>query len=118
MNLVAYDKCSNLIDKTKTWIEVYKRVLFSREINKRNYVAFGKRYNTEESITDYYIIIIDDAPTDRPYSKLKVDDFGRAKINVNSIWDESDFHNIEFNRNITLKHTEHTDDGDIYKIIF
>ena len=117
MNLAAYDILNSAINKNKTWIDVCNKRLISREIAHRNYVTFGKRFNPEESKTIYFIIVVDDQPTDRPFSKLLFDGYGRAKVNIKSIWYEIGFNNVYYDVNIPIKHIEHTDDGDIYEIL-
>ena len=78
MNLNAYDTIHPKVDKQKTWIDVRKHQLLSREIKYRNYVTISKRYDKENQTYDYFIILLDDYPQDRPYAKTKKDDYGRA----------------------------------------
>ena len=118
MNLVAYDKLSSPLDKSKTWIDFANRRIMSREIAHRNYVAFGKRFNPNESRSVYFIIVLDDPPSDRIYNKLRFDGYGRAKIGVKAIWDEIGFNKLTHDINIPIKHIDSTDDGDIYEIDF
>ena len=116
MNLSAYDAIYPKIDKQKTWIDVNHYQLLSREIKYRPYITICKRYNKEENDYEYFVVLLDNIPPERDYSKTKFDEYGRIKINLKSIWKETILQNIEHNCNINISHIEHTDDGDIYKI--
>lgn len=118
MNLVAYDKLSSPIDKSKTWIDIANKRIMSREITHRKYVSFGKRFNPNENRSVYFIIILDDPPVDRTYNRLIFDGYGRAKIGVKTIWNEIGFNKLTHDVNISIKHIDNTDDGDIYEIDF
>lgn len=116
MNLIAYDKL-NSVDKQKTWINVYSKAIFSKEIRFRNYSSIGKRYDKELENTIYYIIVTDDKPVDRPSSKVLLGGNGSIKINVKDLFEEINFAKYNTNYvNIDIKHTEHSDDGDIYEM--
>ena len=114
MNLNAYDVINPKINKQGTWVDVHKKQLLSREIVFRPYVTISKRYNKENNDYEYYIIFLDDYPLNRPYAKTKLDSYGRIKIRLNGIWEESSLKYYKHNINIELKAIEHTDDGDIY----
>ena len=58
--------------------------------------------------------MLDDYPVDRKVSKSYVDSFGRLKINISAIWNETSLRYIKTKSNINIEHIEHTDDGDIY----
>lgn len=116
MNLSAYDEISPKIDKNKTWVTVNNHHLLSREIVYRKYYTIAKRYNINNSDYDYFIITLDDKPENRNYGIVKYDNYGRIKISINSIWNEIISRNYSTDFNISIIHTEHTDDGDIYKI--
>lgn len=116
MNLVAYDKVNTFIDKSKTWIEIAKKLLLSREIAFRKYVTFGKRYDKDISKTVFFVIVLDEPPVDRPAAKVLIDGYGRVKIGVKGIWEEAEFNKVSYDRNVDIKHTQHADDGDIYEL--
>lgn len=116
MNLNAYDTIIPKVDKQKTWIDANHYQLLSREINYRRYVTICKRYNKSENDFEYFVVLLDDIPPEREYSKTKFDEYGRIKINLKSIWTNTILHTFEHNCNITISHIEHTDDGDIYKL--
>ena len=116
MNLNAYDNVIEKINKQKSWIDIKKKILLSREINVRNYVLLTKRYNKDTNTTDYFIVMLDNPPVNRTYKRAKVDDYGRFKISLASIWSETYlcYMNSDFNISISLE--EHSTDGDIYKL--
>lgn len=116
MNLSAYDAINPKINKQLTWVDVNRYQLLSREIKYRPYVTICKRYNKDENDYEYFVILLDDYPYDRDYSKTKFDEYGRIKISLKSIWKETMLYTLERNVNIDISHVEHTDDGDIYKL--
>lgn len=116
MNLNAYDDVSPVINKKATWIDIKKYQLLSREIKYRKYVTISKRFNKETSEYEYFIILLDDCPVNRSYAHTKQDDYGRIKINIISIWNDSSLRYYKNNSNVSIEHIEHTDDGDIYKL--
>lgn len=116
MNLSAYDVISPKLNKTKTWINVEKYQLLSREISYRRYVTISKRFNKDCQDYEYFVILLDNSPIDRDYSKTKLDDYGRIKISLKSIWKETMLNYYKQDVNINLELIEHTDDGDIYKL--
>lgn len=116
MNLNAYDTIHPKIDKQKTWIDVEKRQLLSRQINYRPYVTISKRYNKSDNTYTYYIIMLDDIPTDRNHNRPKKDNYGRIKISLKSIWNESSLQYYETDKNVDIEQIEQADDGDIYQL--
>lgn len=114
MNLSAYDIVEEILDKQKTWVCPKTKILYSREISKRRYALLSKRFNPANNDTSFYIIMLDDKPLDRKVTRSFVDNFGRLKIYINSIWNETSLRNIKTKSNITVEHVEHADDGDIY----
>lgn len=116
MNLNVYDVINPKIDKQRTWVDVHKKQLLSREIVFRPYVTISKRYVKEDNSYEYFIILLDDCPYDRPSTGTKKDDYGRIKIRLNSIWEESSLKYYEKDINVELIPIEHADDGDIYKL--
>lgn len=116
MNLVAYDNVDNITNRKRSWIDVHHKVLYSREINYRKYICFGKKFDAELNATVFYFIMLDDEPMDRAAFKTIVTNNGCIKININGIWDEAGLNRLKSKYfNVSLKHTEHTDDGDIFE---
>ena len=100
MNLAAYDIVTRL-DRKKTWIDPKYNRLYSREIKtNRNYFAFSKTYNPDASKYDINLILLDE-PISGSTFKI-IDKVGLLKKPTN----------------ITIKHIQHENDGDIYKLIF
>jgi len=118
MNLSAYDSVKPKIDKTKTWVDTEKQILYSREIQYRPYVTLSKRYDPVCCDYEYFVILLDDYPEDRQYSRTNKDDYGRIKIKLTGIFKDCGLSELGTTQNISIEHIEHTDDGDIYKIGF
>ena len=116
MNLNAYDVITQKINKQQTWVDVKKQELLSREITYRKYVSISKRYDKENNVYDYFIILLDYYPQDRPFTKTRKDDYGRIKINLKSIWSESSLSVYDNDANVELEHIDSADDGDVYKL--
>ena len=116
MNLNAYDSITEKIDKTKTWIDTKKCILLSREIKYRKYYVLSRRFNTELNTYDYFIILLDEKPTDRVSYQTRIDDYGRVKIRLYDLYRESTLSNLEKDTNISITKVEHQDDGDIYQL--
>ena len=116
MNLKAYDEITPKVDKTKTWVIVKNHNLLSREIKYRKYFTIGKRFNKENNEYEYFIILLDNRPEDRTYGTVKFDNYGRIKININSIWDELIPRVYSTDINISIKYIEGDDTSDVYKL--
>lgn len=114
MNLNAYDDIKEKIDKTKTWIDIKKKILISRELKYRPYVCLLKRYIPKTNTNNYYIALLDNPPTDRKYRLTVVDDYGRVKIKVSDIWNETSLAQLVDDCNIMCDFVESGEDGDIY----
>lgn len=116
MNINAYDNITEKIDKTKTWIDVNKHLLLSREIKFRKYYTLCKRYNPDLKIYEYFIILLDNKLSDRPCFNTRHDDYGRIKIRLHDLYLDSDLKYLEHDVNISIKHIESEDDGDVYQL--
>ena len=116
MNLNAYDNVVEKINKQKSWIDIKKKMLLSRELNVRDYVLLTKRYNKATNTTDYFVVMLDNPPVDRECKRTKVDDYGRCKISLAPIWGETYLSNVTSDFNISISLEEHSTDGDIYKL--
>ena len=114
MNLSAYDAINEKVNKQKSWINIKKKTLLSREITHRAYTVLIKRYDTETNTSSYYVAVTNTAPTDRQYKPLKVDDYGRVKISLTSIWNETYLGQLDRDCNILVTCVECGNDGDIY----
>jgi hypothetical protein len=114
INLNAYDNITEKIDKTRTWIDVKKHLLLSREIRFRKYYVLSKRFNTASNEYNYYVILLDDKPTDRISFNTKLDDYGRIKIRLHELFVESNLIDLEKDTNIRIKRIDHDIDGDVY----
>lgn len=116
MNLNAYDNVINKVDKTKTWIDVKKHLLLSREIKYRKWYVLSKRFNTKNNCYDYFVILLDNHPQDRVAFNTIHDDYGRIKIKLYNMYNESDLKYLTKDTNISINHIEHENDGDVYQL--
>ena len=91
INLSAYDSITNKIDKTKTWINVEKHLLISREIKFHKYYTLAKRFNPELNNYDYFIILLDNKDDSRNYYNTKLDDtkLDNPQITLDEVSDNS-----------------------------
>lgn len=116
MNLNAYDDVIEKINKTKTWIDVKKRLLLSREMKYRKWYVLSKRFNTKNNSYDYFIILLDNHPQDKVAFNTRFDDYGRIKILLHEMYNKTDLQYLTKDTNITIKHIEHEEDGDVYQL--
>lgn len=116
MNLNAYDNITEKLDKNKTWIDINRKTILSREIKYRKYTCILKQYNVKTNINSYFIAMLDNPPENIKYKFTIQDDYGRIKINISSIWNETYLCNLESNCNIMCNLVESENDGDIYSI--
>lgn len=116
MNLNAYDSITEKINKNKTWIDIHKKQLISRELINRPYNCILKRYDSKTNITSYFIAMLDNPPENRKCKHTITDDYGRIKINLSSIWKETYLPRLGCNCNIMCNLVESDDDGDVYSI--
>lgn len=116
MNLNAYDSVNNTINK-KTWLDVNKHQIITREIKYRRYFTLLKRYNPKNSIYDYFIAISDNKDENKKWYLTKRDDFGRIKLKITSIWKDLNLCYIDKNTEVKLNLIEEQEDGEIYEIV-
>lgn len=114
MNLSAYDPVNIKVNKQKTWIYVKGKQLVSKDIKFRPYSTLTKRYDNSTKSYKYYIVLLDDTPKDRIYRRNWIDDYGRIKVRLGEIWEESGLNSIKRDTNVDIVHIEQADDGDIY----
>ena len=114
INLNLYDDVVERIDKQKTWLNVKNKLLLSREIKYRRYYFIGKRYYNNDNF--YFIITFDTPPENRQYHKLTMDDYGRVKIKLSSIWESTSLLDVTTDCNISLTKVEEDDDSSAYYI--
>lgn len=116
MNLNVYDNVTEKLDKTKTWIDIRKKILFSREIKYKKFTCLLKRYDSKTNIYSYFIAMLNNPPENIKYKITKQDDYGRIKISLASIWNETYLSQLESDCNIMCNLVESDEDGDIYSI--
>lgn len=116
MNLAAYDIVNTGIDRSKTWIDPRYNKLYSREIkNRRNFYTFSKNYNPSTDSYSIHLILLDNNIGKDKCLPI-IDKVGVFKVNISRLLDI--ISPINHPRNIDIIHSEHSDDGDIYELIF
>ena len=116
MNLVAYDNVDSITNNKRSWIDVHHKVLYTREVKYHKYVCFGKNFNPDENRTVFYIILLDDEPTDRASFRTIVTTNGCIKIDLRGIWVDAGLSKFTSKYlNATLKCTADSDDGNVYE---
>ena len=115
MKLSSYGDALVTIDKTRSWINVRHRIIFSREIKYRPYFNLSKRYNSTSKEYDYYLIVADYPVDDRRWLNTVRDNYGRVKIRViGAIWCETILSNYKKDTNINITRIDGDDICDIY----
>lgn len=116
MNLNEFNVVTKAINKQKSWIDCDRKVLYSREIRKRQYYSILKKYNPTNNNTDYYILTFDEPISDVAFKPLIRDNYQRTKIYLNEIWIESNMYLFERMCNVLVTAMERTPDSDLYLI--
>ena len=116
MNLSAYDKVYDKVDKTTSWIDTNKRILYSKELSFRKYYTFVKRFEPEISSTVFFLVLSDNVIENTKTFRTKIDDYGRCKFNISSIYNDLSLNYLKPNFNVTITLDKHDIDGDIYKL--
>ena len=115
MNLSAYDIIKGTPTKSKIYLHNNYPYIVTREVKKRKYYCFVKRYEPSIDDTILYLVLLDDNPPDRAVAKTRQDDYGRLKFNLSIL---GNIFHISQNSKLEVELTLETaaDDGDIYKI--
>ena len=116
MNLNNFDIVKANINKKKTWVDCNKKILYSREIKKRQYYIILKKYNPTTNNTDFYIMTFDDICYEIECKPLIQDAYNRIKIYINDIWLETNLHVFVGLCTVLVTPLEHTPDHDLYLI--
>ena len=115
MNLAAYDKLNSNSNESKLYLSNNYPYIITREVKYRQYYCFVKRY--EPSIDDsvFYLVLLDDKPSDRTVNKTRRDNYGRLKFNISTLANKNNIFKSG-KVDISLSLETQADDGDIYKL--
>lgn len=115
MNLAAYDSISGKSGKTKIYTCSNYPYIITREVKKRKYYCYVKRYEPDLGINLLYLVLLDDKPNDRQVCKTRQDEYGRLKFNLSPA---VSVFNLTPNKRyyVELSLETEADDGDIYKV--
>lgn len=114
MNLNSYDNIKEKVNKHKTWIDINRKQLISREIKYRKYVSLLHRYNPKLDTYSYFIALLDYPIQDKFYTIINRDNYGRIKINLKEIWNNTCLKEFDRDCNIECTLVESEVDGEIY----
>lgn len=112
INLNAYEIPQKL-DKTKTWINVNKQQLLSREIKFRKYYIITQ-FDAIEDTCKTYLIVSDNNDMFYNFNLTKTDDYGRIKINLAEHYAVLNLDKYDKNVNIPVKYVEGDNESDVY----
>lgn len=113
INLNVYEIPQKL-DKTKTWINVNKQQLLSREIKFRKYYVITSIHDIIEDRNKIYLILLDHNHQLYNINITKTDDYGRIKINLAEHYAVLNLDKYDKNVNIPIKYIEGDDESDVY----
>lgn len=110
----SYDIVQTSVNKSKPYINVAHKQIVCRLPIRRNF-AIAKRFNTFDGSYDYYIIHTNEQVEN--FRSICIDNFGRYKFYIGSIWKNLNIINSkDFNIKLTL--VENDDTTNIYRIDF
>ena len=118
MNLNEYEVTTRTIDRQKTWVDVKRRRIYSREIHG-NYYNILSKINPISGEFDYFLAIFKDRPeaSNIPVYCCSNDDFGRCTISLSlTNWNLLGFNYYKENTQISIKLVDSDETGSIYKI--
>lgn len=114
MNLNVYDNVTEKLDKTKTWVDVRKKQILSREIKYRPYYCLCKKLLFGSNITEYYIVMLQSPVEHMKCKRTVLDDYGRIKIRISDIWKNTYLSQLKSDYNIGIDLVESDEEGDSY----
>lgn len=117
MQFTTYDKTnSRKLDRTKSWINIKYKQIFSAEIKYNKYYQLIKRFEPKYNTTEYFVAFMNNSDEDT--KSCRVDDYGRTKFSIADIWKELNLDKLTTDTNINLEYVESIDDVDVFKIGF
>lgn len=111
----VYESVTKSIDKNKTWIHVKSRRLISRELYKGKYYVLSRTYDNTNNIYNYFVVIANVKIND-DFKRLDIDDYGRVRVRLDTIWSDIVQHGITCDVNIDMELIEENTETVIYKI--
>ena len=116
INTYTYDIIDVQLDKNKTWIDVNKQMLLSREINYHRFYTLAKRYNNDTNSYNYFIILADEKIPNSINSSTNKDNYGRIKIRLNRIFVESGLSRLKQDINVNIELISSDENSSVYKL--
>ena len=116
MNLNAYDKIKEELDKHKSWYTPKFRRLYSREIKFRMFYKFMKRWNETIKRDDYFLAVSMNN-VDGRFSITNKDNYNRSKFSIpKEVIEDSILNSIVEDTNVELKLVDNQVDGEVYQL--
>lgn len=116
INLNKYDIISNKVDKNKTWVDINKQLLLSREIKYHRFYILSKRFNYDTNEYEFFIIMSDNKIPEAINSSTNKDDYGRIKLRINRIFNECGLNLLKEDVNIHIECIDEDEESCSYKL--
>lgn len=114
MQFTEYDvEHKQKLDRTKTWINPKYKQIFSSEIRYNTNYQIITKYNNNTCNKEFYIAFVPNP--DKETKRCRIDELGRMRINISSIWNEL-FSDVKVDTNIIFEYVETINDCDIFSI--
>lgn len=114
MEFTCYDKAEIKIDKTKTWVNIKYKQVFSKEIHYNCYYQIIKRFDLSNRNIEYFVAFLPTSDSDT--KPCHIDDYGRTKFSIASIWNDIGYNKLTNDKQIKLEYIETINDADIFKL--
>ena len=116
INLLQYDDIIDVVDKNKTWYNVKSNSIFSREIVRKPYYTFKKRWVAEHGDYSYYLIVSDKNDDKSSFKFTYVDDYGRIKFRCTGALPTFILSRYNHDANISIRVVEEDDESVVYEL--
>ena len=116
INLMQYDNIIEQVDKSKTWFNPNTRFIYSREIANKKYYSFKRKWSDDKKQFDYFLILSDKYIPNSKFRVVRIDDDGRMKLRLDSIFKLSWISSAEHDVNINIQKLEEDNESVVYQI--
>ena len=107
MSILEYENVDRTLDRSKTWLDKERKLIYSRNLPYKRYQALVRKPNEEQTEYEYFIILSDFNNSLMDFKQTKVDTLGRINIDLKKIWNISSFKDFELKKvNITTELVE------------
>lgn len=107
MSILEYENVDRTLDRSKTWLDKERKLIYSRNLPYKKYCALVRKPSEEQTEYEYFIILSDFNNSLMDFKQTKVDTLGRINIDLKKIWNISPFKSFELKKvNITTELVE------------